>query len=257
MKSESYQYATITLQTTRTAFKDWLDSHLYSKMSEGQYFHISDNVVINHVPHFEYIFEGDLIYIKLIPKSGDEIEFTFWTTKYESSVEAHIKVLLTDILAKWSVATLPHGFSTIIKDNDVLVLLQNRWNESQRTYQAQAWLSTIVLLGSILECVLSAVLLKHSKKASTSSRVPINKKTKKLLNITEWKLQSMIEVAKDLNWISSDFKNFSHALREYRNLIHPLKQINMKEKGDVTPQMCRSSRETIRGVIEELAKNNL
>ena len=91
-----------------------------------------------------------------------------------------------------------------------------------------AWKSTVVLSGSILEALLQDALTKDSailSKAETSSKAPVHKTLEK----GEWKLHDLIEVAVDLQILPLDrSKAIDQILRDYRNYVHPKKEIRSK-----------------------------
>jgi len=45
----------------------------------------------------------------------------------------------------------PYDFARIVRDPELANILISRWKESNHTYEAQSYLATIILLGSILE----------------------------------------------------------------------------------------------------------
>ncbi|MCG8673385.1 MAG: hypothetical protein MI867_28605, partial [Pseudomonadales bacterium] len=58
------------------------------------------------------------------------------------------------------------------------------------------------------------------------SKAPISKKTGKTAPLQEWTLRHYIDVAHDLKWISHSAKNVGEVLRDYRNYVHPYKQMS-------------------------------
>jgi hypothetical protein len=68
------------------------------------------------------------------------------------------------------------------------------------------------------------VLRHHDTKESNRSRACPKDKTGKPKPFQEWNLNSLIDVAHDCGWIQLDVKNFSHVLRDYRNMVHPWHQ---------------------------------
>jgi len=104
-------------------------------------------------------------------------------------------------------------------------ILESRWKEIQRCLESEAYLASTILMGSLLEGMLLAVIQKHPKEANTAKSAPSDPKTGKIKYFAEWSLSDMINVAHDLGWIDLDVKKFSHSLREFRNLIHPYEQM--------------------------------
>ena len=79
--------------------------------------------------------------------------------------------------------------------------------------------------GSTLEGMLIAVGLDDQKRFMTAKAAPKNK-TGQVFALHDWKLQSLIDVAYELNLLSLDVKKFSHVLRDFRNYIHPYQQMS-------------------------------
>lgn len=132
--------------------------------------------------------------------------------------------------------------------------MEERWRESLRTQDAHAYLSTIVLLGSILEGVLFCKILKNSNDAIKSNCVPKDKGSGDKLPIEKWMLDAMINVCHDRGWIDGDVSKFSHAVKEYRNFVHPYQQLKSKLK---TPKetTCKAARVVIEGALRSVLKN--
>jgi len=107
-------------------------------------------------------------------------------------------------------------------------ILSDRWNQAQRCLDSAACLAAIILMGSMLEGMILAVLQRFPREANTSKAAPLDPQTGKVKYFAEWSLSDMINVAHDVGWLDLDVKKFSHALREFRNLIHPYQQMALK-----------------------------
>jgi hypothetical protein len=116
----------------------------------------------------------------------------------------------------------------LVRDPDLAAILQGRLDEARICERNGAWVSAIIMLGSLLEGVLldaAAVRLPHPQKAPK-----------------DWKLYTLIETAHEQKWIQRD-KRFGHLLREYRNLVHP----NVQRELGVPPD--KFTVETFRPVV--------
>lgn len=91
-----------------------------------------------------------------------------------------------------------------------------------------AWKSVVVLAGSILEAILNDTLTSTPTilaSAKACSSAPPSGKLEK----GEWKLQDLISVAEELDKIpKASAKAIDQILRDYRNFIHPKKEIRSK-----------------------------
>ncbi|MGE0480056.1 MAG: hypothetical protein AB7Q17_06240, partial [Phycisphaerae bacterium] len=54
---------------------------------------------------------------------------------------------------------------------------------------------------------------------------PKEKGTGKTLNYQDWMLDAYIRVAHELGWITASAKDVADVLKEYRNYIHPEKEL--------------------------------
>ena len=107
-------------------------------------------------------------------------------------------------------------------------ILKNRWDEAQRCGTVGAYLSAIIIMGSILEGLLLGIFQQYPAEANKCANAPKGLKTQKIKKFSDWKLAEMIDVAHQIGWINTDVQKFSHALRDFRNLIHPYEQMNTK-----------------------------
>lgn len=103
-------------------------------------------------------------------------------------------------------------------------ILESRLDEAQKCLKNKASLATIFMAGSILEGALLGVALKHPKEFNKSRSCP-KSGTGKPKPFAEWTLAQLIEVGGELRFLGEDVKKFSHALRDFRNYIHPYQQM--------------------------------
>jgi hypothetical protein len=120
----------------------------------------------------------------------------------------------------------PPDFDALGLEVGLSDILQKRWDEIQKCIDSNATLSALIMMGSMLEGFLLGIMLKQPKFANTAALAP--KKDGKVKQFYDWKLAEMIDVAHEIGWIQLDVKKFSHALREFRNLIHPHEQLSLK-----------------------------
>jgi hypothetical protein len=140
-------------------------------------------------------------------------------------------------------------FSKLTTDPIVAANLKMRWEEAQRCIAAKAHLATVLLLGSILEGVLIVMIQANPAEANHSSKSPKDT-SGKAKTFREWSLHDCIEVACDCGWLQGDRLRFSHALRESRNLIHPLLQRMVGEWPN--EHTCRICWEVVNAAIADL-----
>ncbi|QUH24209.1 hypothetical protein HYG87_10795 [Methanobacterium alkalithermotolerans] len=115
------------------------------------------------------------------------------------------------------------NFNKIVCDEKLCNILELRWNEIESCLSAEAFLAAIILMGSILEGVLIHNVEKNPKDANQSPYAP-KYKNNTIKKFKHWTLNDLINVAHDLDWMGKDIKDFNSSLRDYRNLVHPIKQ---------------------------------
>jgi hypothetical protein len=131
-------------------------------------------------------------------------------------------------------------------------ILAARWEEAQKCLSAGACLAATIMMGSMLEGILLAVLREHPKRANTCRAAPIDSQTGKVKQYGEWSLSDMINVAHQAQWIDLDVKKFSHSLREFRNLIHPYQQMTTRTSPD--RDTCEISWLVVQAAANDLAR---
>lgn len=140
-------------------------------------------------------------------------------------------------------------FEKLTMNTFLASILKNRWIEVNRCIESEAYLSAIVMMGSILEGVLLAVVTAHPKEANQATSAPKDS-FGKVKRFPEWTLSNLIDVAHDCGWLQLDAKKFSKVLREYRNLVHPWEQMARKEVPD--EDTCRICWEVVRAAINDI-----
>lgn len=132
---------------------------------------------------------------------------------------------------------LQQNFSNIVKSMSALSLdiqlenvISQRLKEIELCLKSGAYLSVIFLCGSTLEGLLLNEASKDLKKINCSSCAP--KDIKGIKKLSDWTLNSLIDVAYNIGLIKLDTKKFSHVLRDFRNYIHPGEQAVQKFNPD-------------------------
>lgn len=132
------------------------------------------------------------------------------------------------------------------KDN-----LNQRCQEALNCMNSEAYLASIIMLGSIIEGLLLSTFKKHPSKPNQCSSSPKDKNGKPK-KFSDWSLSEMIDVAHKLNWIQKDIKDFSHSLRDFRNLVHVKNQVT---EGTIPDEdTCQISFQVVIAVVNDLTK---
>lgn len=117
-------------------------------------------------------------------------------------------------------------------------ILNQRLGEIKKCMNSKAALATIFLCGSTLEGILLGLASAKPKEFNQSNASPKDI-TGKVKPLADWTLNDFINVARSLNLIGEDVKKFSHALRDFRNYIHPYEQMASGfEPDEHTARIC-------------------
>jgi hypothetical protein len=161
---------------------------------------------------------------------------------------------LDDVQTRRIVPRETPPMASICSEPRLAELLEERWHEAERCLGVSSYLSALVMMGSLLEGALYAWITEHRDAAIESRSVPHDPKTKQPLPFSRWSLSDLINVGFERGWIQEDIKDFSHVLREYRNLVHPAKQRDSGASPD--EDTCLICWEVVRAALNDLAAAN-
>jgi hypothetical protein len=84
------------------------------------------------------------------------------------------------------------------------------------------------MMGGLLKALLLARINRETDKKPifTAKSAPRDRATGKTKTLSEWMLKDYIDVVCDLGWITVSAKDVGAVLRDYRNYIHPQKQLS-------------------------------
>ncbi len=122
---------------------------------------------------------------------------------------------------------VPPDFSKLVSDRAMQVILERRWTECVTCISCGAPLAATVMIGGLLEGLLLARVNRDTNKTLifTAACAPKDK-LNKTLSLRDWTLQDFIGVAHELKWITVAAKDVGVVLRDYRNYIHPQKELS-------------------------------
>jgi hypothetical protein len=148
-----------------------------------------------------------------------------------SELRAHVAARPTEYV-HGKTSEDPPDFSSLISDAEMQHVLSDRWHECTVCIQAGAPLAATVMMGGLLEGLLLARVHREPNKTAVfaARTVPKDKGTGKPLPLSEWTLKNYIDVAHELQWISRPAKDLGEILRDYRNYVHPHKQLSQGMK---------------------------
>ena len=123
---------------------------------------------------------------------------------------------------------IPPNFANLVPDPSMREILERRWTECTICVESKAHLAATVMMGGLLEALLLARVHRVSNKnvIFKAAKAPKDHKSGKPLPLQEWTLRHYIDVAHELGWISSSAKDIGEVVRDYRNYIHPYKELS-------------------------------
>ena len=149
---------------------------------------------------------------------------------------------------------LKHTFNFDINnlkiEDELKPIISARIDEINKSIVAKAYLSVVILSGSTLEGLFLGIAKKNIQKFNTAQAAPKHKDTGDVKKFGDWSLSNFIDVAYELGMLQLDTKKFSHALREFRNYIHPNEQLKSKfHPNEHTAKICY---QVLQGAISQL-----
>lgn len=127
-------------------------------------------------------------------------------------------------------------------------IILNRVEEIKVTINNRSPLATIFLIGSTLEGILLNFAYRHIPLYNRATASP--KLNGKVKNLPDWSLNNLIDVAYEVGHLKEDVKKFSHAVRDFRNYIHPYQQMYSNFNPSIdTAKICW---QVLHAVVNEL-----
>lgn len=140
-------------------------------------------------------------------------------------------------------------------DSKFMAILDSRAIEASACIKSGAPLAAVFMCGSMLEGVLLFVASKNPAEFNRAAASPKQVGTDKAKLFEDWSLCDLINVAHEIGLIRLDVKKFSHALRDFRNYIHPNEQVKSDFHPDqLTAQICF---QVLRAAIAGLKESRL
>jgi hypothetical protein len=118
-------------------------------------------------------------------------------------------------------------FSPLVGTAEMREILSRRWEECRRCVAAEAHLAAIVMMGGLLEAMFVARANQMADKGPLikAASAPVDRQTGKVINYQDWMLDSYIKVGHELEWISDAARQVADILKEFRNYVHPAKEL--------------------------------
>lgn len=122
----------------------------------------------------------------------------------------------------------PPDLSSLIPDPTTQDAIRRRWIECTRCIGAGAPMAALVMMGGLLEGLLLARINRERIKSAifTANSAPVDPVSGDPRRLRDWTLRNYIDVSHEIGWISQSAKDVGEVLRDYRNYIHPYKEIS-------------------------------
>jgi hypothetical protein len=130
---------------------------------------------------------------------------------------------------------------SFIADKKLRNLIEKDWEEINAIFNVNAWKSCVLLCGSILEGILINELKRNQPIANQEYQRLKNRNAPVL---DRWDLVDLVEISNRLQLFPKGTIHLNHAIREFRNLVHPGKQL--REHIEVTEEQAVIAFNTIK-----------
>jgi hypothetical protein len=123
-----------------------------------------------------------------------------------------------------------HGISrsfAYIADPELRFIIERDYAElTLKLFPSNAWKSTVIMAGSILEAILFDRLADAKWNARAVASPKALDRAGRPIPMADWRLENLIDIAVDITMLPKDPANTIHqVLRDYRNFVHPKKEV--------------------------------
>lgn len=181
--------------------------------------------------------------VEIHKTAGPDIE-----SKLKEKVEKKGDVSETDFL---KVEIEEINVSQIPVDEVLKPILEGRMVEMKSCFKAKAYLSVIIMAGSMLEGILLSLANRNPRAFNQATIAPKNKEGK-VKAFYEWTLNDLINAAHEIGILQKDVAKFSHVLRDFRNYIHPYQHMSERFFPDEnTAKICM---QVMKGALLQISR---
>jgi len=178
---------------------------------------------------------------RLLYTAAEKLPSTVRVRRLAKTIRSDLVTLQTAVVAApapKAAADPPPSFAAV-PDPVMRQVLTRRWNECVACLAAGAPMAATVMMGGLLESLFLARINRepNQKPIFTANAAPKDSKTSNPKSLREWGLADYIAVAHELGWISRAANDVSDVLRDYRNYIHPQKELS--SQAALTPDDAR------------------
>jgi hypothetical protein len=124
--------------------------------------------------------------------------------------------------------------------------------DAVRCYAHGLWKPAVILCGGALEGILSEPILRQPDAIRDAAYLKAYPQTKQAKKMENYRLCHYLDVAAELKVIRETTAKLGHGVRDYRNYIHPLTEI--EEKQEITDNDARIACTLVFKILEEVGK---
>ena len=145
----------------------------------------------------------------------------------------------------WVVSVSNFATLTEEEERELLRLSRLYWKEALRCEEAGAYVAGCVMLGSVLEAMLTLMVNCYDDQAALTGHAPM--KAGRIRPLLDWSLADLLKVAKAANWLPAGLAlddnwnsrlakvgDYAEVIRMIRNLLHPARYAKDHFRGRVT-----------------------
>ena len=119
------------------------------------------------------------------------------------------------------------NISKLVQNPEMASILHRRMQEVLDAINKSPLTATI-MMGAVLEALfLARINILSDKKALFALKATPKDKNGKQRELKEWGLNDFMEISHEIGWIRKPLKDISAVLRDYRNIIHPVKELSL------------------------------
>ncbi len=110
---------------------------------------------------------------------------------------------------------------SFVRDESLRLILERDWEEIGKCTEAGSHKAVLVLAGSVIEAILVDYMLANPPSSANAPTVA---------QILKMELGPLIQLAQQEQIVNADTRDIANVLREFRNLIHPGRELRLKAK---------------------------
>lgn len=156
---------------------------------------------------------------------------------------------------------LRRRLESLVGDQQTVEVLMGRLDETRVCVSGGAYRMATIGIGTFIEGLLLAILLEHDEDLRTKGfpdirrRIPVEKRSPKRTSADWVSMELLIDTAFAKRWVQFDATVFAHAIRDFRNFIHPRKEIAEQPRFDAdTVMLCWGP---VQALMNDLEQNVL